>query len=221
MQNAASESVSPIGLSGGRPVSNATGADHAETSARTFRLVLYDALASEAMGTLTTGVFLVGFAVELGASNSAIGVLASVPFFVQLLQLPAVVVVERVRARRAICVWTSGIGRSFLLAAAFAPVVAASAGIGALIALLAVHQGLVAVSGCSWNSWMRDLVPEGEQGRFFGRRTAAATALATVLVLLVADSWSSGGSTSRRARRSGIRCCSRRARPLASLASIC
>jgi hypothetical protein len=107
-----------------------------------------------------------------------------VPFFVQLLQLPAVVVVERVRARRAICVWTSGIGRGFLLAAAFAPLVAASAGIGALIAFLAVHQGMAAVSGCSWNSWMRDLVPESEQGRFFGRRTAAATALATVLVLL-------------------------------------
>ena len=30
-----------------------------------FRLVLYDALASEAMGTFTTGVFLAGFAVEL------------------------------------------------------------------------------------------------------------------------------------------------------------
>lgn len=85
-------------------------APYAESSERTFKLVLYDALASEAMGTLTTGVFLVGFAVELGASNFAIGLLASVPFFVQLLQIPAVVAVERVRARRAICAWTSGIG---------------------------------------------------------------------------------------------------------------
>jgi hypothetical protein len=34
---------------------------------RVLRLVLFDALASEAMGTLTTGVFLVGFAVVLGA----------------------------------------------------------------------------------------------------------------------------------------------------------
>jgi hypothetical protein len=92
------------------------GAADAESQARTFRVVLYDALASEAMGTLTTGVFLVAFAVELGASNAAIGLLASVPFFVQLLQLPAVIVVERVRARRTICVWTSGIGRGFLLA---------------------------------------------------------------------------------------------------------
>jgi hypothetical protein len=30
----------------------------APSESRTFRLVLYDALASEAMGTLTTGVFL-------------------------------------------------------------------------------------------------------------------------------------------------------------------
>jgi MFS family permease len=157
---------------------------HEENSKRTFRLVLYDALASEAMGTLTTGVFLVGFAVELGASNSAIGLLASIPFFVQLLQVPAVVVVERIRARRAICVWTSSIGRSFLLGAAFTPLFAALGGIGSLIGLLAVHQGMAAVGGCAWNSWMRDLVPEAEQGRFFGRRTAAATALATVLVLL-------------------------------------
>ena len=165
-------------------VSREAEAVQAESSARTYRLVLYDALASEAMGTLTTGVFLVGFAVELGASNSAIGLLASVPFFVQLLQLPAVVLVERVRARRTICVWTSGVGRGFLLAAALAPMFAASAGIAAFIGFLAVHQGMAAVSGCSWNSWMRDLAPEGEQGRFFGRRTAAATALATVLVLL-------------------------------------
>src|SRR5215831_16392581 len=66
---------------------------------RALKLVLYDALASEAMGTLTTGVFLVGFAVALGANNFAIGVLAAVPFFVQLLQVPAVLLVERWRVR--------------------------------------------------------------------------------------------------------------------------
>ena len=31
---------------------------------------------------------------------------------------------------------------------------------------------------------MRDLVPESEYGRFFGRRTTATTALATALALL-------------------------------------
>jgi len=159
---------------------------------RTFRLVLYDGLASEAMGSLTTGVFLAGFAVELGASNFAIGVLASVPFFVQLLQIPAVVLIERLRARRAISVWASGIGRLFLLGAALAPLLASQAAIIALTSFLAIHQGMGAISGCAWNSWMRDLVPDSEQGRFFGRRTAATTALSIALAFLggaVVDVW--------------------------------
>ena len=161
-------------------------------SNNTFRLVLYDALASEAMGTLTTGVFLAGFAVELGASNVAIGVLAAVPFAVQFLQLPAVALVERLRSRRAISAWAAGIGRSFLIAAAAAPFLGATAGIVTLVVSIALYQAMAAIAGCAWNSWMRDLVPESEYGRFFGRRAAATTALATALALLsglLIDSW--------------------------------
>jgi MFS family permease len=154
------------------------------TSSRTLRLVLYDSIASEAMNTVTTGVFLAGFAVVLGASNFAIGVLASIPFFVQLLQLPAVALVERIRSRRAVSVWASGSGRMFLLAAALVPLVLPAIAIPALIALIAVHQALAAVSGCAWNSWMRDLVPEERRGRFFGRRIAANTAVAAVVALM-------------------------------------
>jgi MFS family permease len=163
-----------------------TGAD------RTFRLVLYDALASEAMATLTTGVFLAGFLVSLGASNLAIGVLAAVPFAVQFLQLPAVVLVERLRTRRAICAWSAGIGRCFLVVAALAPLLGGEAGIILLISAVALYQAMAAIAGCSWNSWMRDLVPETEFGRFFGRRAAATTALATALALvcgLLIDRW--------------------------------
>jgi len=151
---------------------------------RTFRLVLYDALASEAMGTLTTGVFLAGFLVDLGASNVAIGVLAAVPFAVQFLQLPAVVLVERLRTRRAICAGAAAIGRTFLLVAALAPFISPQAGVILLIAAVAANQAMAAIAGCSWNSWMRDLVPESEFGRFFGRRAAATTALATSLALV-------------------------------------
>jgi MFS family permease len=156
----------------------ATGAD------RTFRLVLYDALASEAMATLTTGVFLAGFLVDLGASNVAIGVLAAVPFAVQFLQLPAVVLVERLRTRRTICTWSAAVGRFFLLVAAAAPFIGGDLGVVVLIGSVALYQALAAIAGCSWNSWMRDLVPETEFGRFFGRRAAATTALATGLALV-------------------------------------
>jgi len=33
---------------------------------------------------------------------------------------------------------------------------------------VALYQALAAVAGCAWNSWMRDLVPESDFGRFFG-----------------------------------------------------
>ena len=159
---------------------------------RASRLVLYDALSHEAMGALTTGVFLVGFAVVLGASNFAIGVLAAVPFLAQLLQIPAVLLIERWRARRSVCVWASGIGRCFLLASAVAPLLGPEAGVMALIGAVAVHQGTAAISGCAWNSWMRDLVPPTEYGRFFGRRTAATTAVSIVMAFvggLAVDAW--------------------------------
>src|ERR1700694_1019723 len=86
-----------------------------EVAERASRLVLYDALSHEAMGALTTGVFLVGFAVAIDASNFAIGVLAAIPFLAQLLQIPAVVLIERWRARRSVCVWAARGGRRFFL----------------------------------------------------------------------------------------------------------
>jgi len=159
---------------------------------RGLRLVLYDALASEAMGTLTTGVFLAGFAVELAAPNFAIGVLAAVPFFVQLLQIPAVLLIERLRTRRDLCVWSAAIGRCFLLGAATAPLFGTPTSIVVLIGSLAIYQGMAAIGGCAWNSWMRDLVPPEQYGRFFGQRTAATTAVAIIMALLgglIIDVW--------------------------------
>jgi MFS family permease len=159
---------------------------------RVLKLILYDALASEAMGTLTTGVFLVGFAVALGAGNFAIGILAAVPFCVQLLQIPAVLLVERWRARRDICVLSTGVGRAFLLGAAAAPFLGGSFAVLALIVSLAIYQAMAAVAGCAWNSWMRDLVPSTQYGRFFGQRTAATTALSVTLAFIggvLIDTW--------------------------------
>ncbi|MEJ0017191.1 MAG: MFS transporter [Acetobacteraceae bacterium] len=160
--------------------------------ARTFRLLLYDAMASEAMSTLATGVFLTGFALALGASNLAIGILAAVPAAVQFLQFPAVILVERLRRRRAVCVWAAGIGRVFLVVAACAPFLPPPAGVVLLIASIAMWQASAAIAGCAWNSWMRDLVPEGAYGRFFGRRAAANTAVAMALALVcgvLIDRW--------------------------------
>jgi MFS family permease len=182
----------PVGQAGA-PAPPPGGLQHA------LRLVLWDSIASELMGTLTTGVFLVGLAVALNASNFMIGVLAAIPFFVQLLQFPAVLVIERLRRRRGISVFSSGLGRCFLVAVAAAPLLPPHLAITFVAAALAVHQGFGAISGCAWNSWMRDLVPEDRYGRFFGLRNFATTALSLTLSLgagVFIDAWNhhAGGS---------------------------
>lgn len=161
-------------------------------SSRALRLVVYDGLASEVMATLTTGVYLTGFALELGAGNSVVGVIAAVPFLAQILQIPAVALIERWRARRTICVWASGIGRLFLLGTALAPALPRSVALAWLVLCLTVYHALSALSGAAWSSWIRDLVPPDQLGRFFGGRTAATTALAVVLGFvggLAIDAW--------------------------------
>src|SRR5262249_60788781 len=73
-----------------------------------------------------------------------------------------------------------------------APLIGGSLAVVALIASLAIYQGMAAIAGCAWNSWMRDLVPSAQYGRFFGRRTAVTTALSVAVALgggVLIDLW--------------------------------
>lgn len=80
-----------------------------------LRLLVVEAAFSSGTGALTTGVILTAFALHRGASNVMIGVLASAPFLTQLLQVPAIVLVERTRTRKRIAVLTSIVGRLMLI----------------------------------------------------------------------------------------------------------
>ncbi|HET9763932.1 MAG TPA: hypothetical protein VFR50_10465 [Casimicrobiaceae bacterium] len=68
------------------------------------RALVGDAAWATLAGALYGGVVLVGFAVQLGASATLIGALAAIPFVVQLSQVGAMALIERVRQRRKITV---------------------------------------------------------------------------------------------------------------------
>lgn len=149
-----------------------------------MRGVLQDGLTTQAMLTLTGGAFLVDFALLLGASNALIGVLAAIPFLAQLVQVPAIYLVEKYRARRRLCVFTSTLARLSLLAVAFLPFFL-SGPLATLMLTLCILLYAVfgAVSGCSWNSWMRDLLPQDRLGAFFAKRMGLMAAFGIVLNL--------------------------------------
>jgi len=158
-----------------------------------LRQVIKDGLTSQAMITLTGGAFLVAFALELGASNFVIGLLAAIPPLAQLIQLPSILLVQKLRNRRGIVVVSAFLSRIFWLLIALVPFLFSLRG-GLMFFLVAMffQAAFGAVSNASWNSWMRDLVPDDRLGSFFSKRMRLATGLAIVVSLIGAvyiDFW--------------------------------
>ena len=115
--------------------------------------IIRDGVAGQTMGILTGGAFLVAFAVKLGASNVVIGLLAAIGPLSQLLQLPSIVLIEKVRKRRAITVTAAAVSRAgWGLIAISAFVLPGSMALTALLVLLMIISAFGAVAGCSWNS---------------------------------------------------------------------
>jgi len=125
-----------------------------------LKRVIKDGLTSQMMVTLTGGIFLVAFALRLGASNTLIGLLVGIPSLMQLIQIPTIYLVEKFRRRKLITVFGSGISRIFWLLIATIPLVFSgqSRPIVFIIALIFISM-FAAISNASWNSWIRDLIP--------------------------------------------------------------
>jgi MFS family permease len=151
---------------------------------RAARNLMIDAAAATAIGALNSGVVLLALALHIGATTVEIGLLAAIPLLTQVLQAPTVKLVERVRRRRLISVSGVFIARLALPLYASVPFIPdRSAATGLLLAAALLHYGLNAVSACSWNSWMRDLLPHERLGQFFSRRGLYGTGVSAVATI--------------------------------------
>jgi MFS family permease len=149
-----------------------------------FKYFVGDGICSQSMVTLTQGAILVGFALKLGASNSVIGLLSAIIALTQLIQIPAIYVVERFRVRRAICVFASATSRTFLLLIAAIPFLfSAQFAVAFLLIALFLNTGIGSIASCSWNSWMHDLIPHDQLGSLFSKRIALAMAISIPLFI--------------------------------------
>lgn len=154
---------------------------------RGLNLVIKDGLAAEAMSVFTGGTFLVAMAVMLGASNFQIGLLAALPTLTNVFQLIAIALVQRYNNRRAVAVFSNLFARFPLLVIGSLPFLfSTGTSIQALIFLLFFHYFFGSVGGASWNSWMKDLVPEEKLGSYFSQRTRLTQTLNVVLSLVLA-----------------------------------
>jgi MFS family permease len=143
-----------------------------------LRWLTWEGAVSLGFNSITTSGILVAFALALGADNFQIGVLAAIPFIMQLVQIPGIWLVEKVRRRKAIALLSWLPAQLLWFPIALIPFfmkVPGSAAISLLLGLMAVRGLLNAITNSGWNGWLRDLVPQPILGRFFSRRMAFAT----------------------------------------------
>ncbi|MXO65247.1 MFS transporter [Altericroceibacterium endophyticum] len=159
------------------------------------RLIL-EAAFSSATTALTSGVILTAFALYLGASNMVVGLLASAPFLGQLLQGPAILLVEKVRQRKKLSFIACTLARSMLLVMAAAVFLPRGVGLATVVAAQCLLCGISAFSSCPWNAWLRDLTPDRELGDVVARRTVYATVVSLGAGLIAAFTLDQPGKNS-------------------------
>src|SRR5579863_5262229 len=91
---------------------------------RAMRLSISEGALACAMGTLTGGVFLTGFALALGASRFQIGLLAAMPTFANFAQLLGAIAIERTGHQKGVCLSALSLSRIFSLVVLLTPLVA-------------------------------------------------------------------------------------------------
>lgn len=149
-----------------------------------LRYVLKDGMCSQTLAVLTTGVFLVAFALKLGASIELVGFIAAIPPLTQILSFFAAYIVQKYKKRRALCMISSFSSRIFWLFIAAIPFLfSVELGLSLFIITLFILSCIAVISSTSWNTWMKDLVPEEQLGPFFAKRIILTLIIGLILTL--------------------------------------
>lgn len=142
------------------------------------RALVRDLAWASMSGAFSGGVILVAFALSLGATPVMVGLLAAIPYLAQAAQLPATLLVERVRQRRKIGVLAITAMRVLIVSMALLPFLPHGIALAFLVGSQVLIAGLQAVGACAVNSWLHQLIPHEKLGHFFARRLFSGTTLA-------------------------------------------
>jgi MFS family permease len=155
---------------------------------RGLRLSIIEGSLSNIHISITAGAFLSGFALLLGASAFELGVIGALPFVSQLFQFVGAYLEERFGERRLLTVFSSGISRILWALIAILPFVGMPAPVrlALFLLVLVLSQALIGITANTWTSWMSDLVPPRQRGRYFGVRNTIAS------VTAIASTWGAG-----------------------------
>ncbi len=153
---------------------------------RGMQLTLWEGLATEVMNTLTGSTFLVAIALLMNATNLQIGLLAALPTLTNIFQLISIWLVRTYNNRRLVSVIFSIAARIPLMSIGIIIVLTGQMNISLLFGLLFLYYLCGSIAGPSWNSWMKDLIPDKIMASYFARRSGNNQVLNMILGLTIA-----------------------------------
>jgi len=155
---------------------------------RAVKLSYAQAMLGSIYGASVGGMFLIGYALKLGATNAQIGLMSSIPMLFVVIQLWASHMVESGISRRLLTVigaLGNVLGWIFII---MIPYVARDATplfkVGALITIITMVTIFAYISGNARSSWVGDLIPANFRGTFFGRLTMFGGIIGTIFALI-------------------------------------
>jgi len=160
---------------------------------KNLKNITIDGYTSKIMVVLSTGPFLVAFALLLGANNFIIGLLAAIPPLVQIIHIPSIQLVEKIRKRRIITLISLTLYRICIFLMALIPFIySLEFGLIFLIIFLILQSVFASIGHTSWASWMHDTIPLNQLGVFYSKRIMLSTTISLIASLLAAiyiDYW--------------------------------
>ncbi len=154
---------------------------------KAVKLSCIQAMLGSIYAASTGGMFLVGYALRLGADNIMIGLLTTVPLSAVIFQLVAAFMVEKGWSRKKITFISQTLNVLCWFSIALTPWIFPGASQSFRLMFLIVAIGIITAVGHLANnargSWIGDLIPAAERGTFFGRMMMFGGIIGTVFAL--------------------------------------
>ncbi len=142
-----------------------------------LRLSIYEGALASVFISITTNGLVTGLALYLGAGPFVLGIIGSLPFITQLMQLMGAYLEEKTGNRRMLSVWSEALSRFVWIPIALLPLwqLSSTVSLTIFVVLQVITAALFGIAVNTWSSWMSDLVPPERRGRYFGIRNFVAS----------------------------------------------
>ena len=152
--------------------------------AKIIKLIYMQSVLGTIYLALTSGMFLIGYALKLGANDAQIGLMTTVPMFCVVGQLAASYIIERGYNRKTLTIGAALISTGgwaiVMILPLLLPHASTNTKISILIAIVTVLTLFAHASAIAKFSWLGDLIPSSSRGEFFGKCIMYANIVATI-----------------------------------------